>query len=174
MPSPEPQPMPIWRQYLWPAIVVAMLSAHAFVIVGALAVAAALIPAAVTAPAGYEAALGWDAQQAARRASDALGWTLVTTPANSLEVNGDRRVQLLLRDRQGLPVDNATITLVIYHHAKPNERIERRLEPQSVRGVYETVLPMRSEGFWRLHAVAQQGEERLLVDEDLWLGGPSR
>jgi nitrogen fixation protein FixH len=173
MPSPESQPVPVWKQYLWPGIVVAMLSGHAFLIVGALAIAAALIPAAVTAPDGYEAALGWDAQQAARRASDALGWTLLATPSDHVEVSGDRRVQFVLRDREGLPVENATITLTMYHHAKPNERIERQLEPQAVVGVYETVMPMRREGFWRIHAVAQQGEKRLLVDEDLWLGGTS-
>jgi len=170
MPSPESQPIPAWKHYQWPVIVVALLSGHAFIIVGALAVAAALIPAAVTAPSGYADALGWDAQQAAKRASDALGWTLDFTPTDQTELNGDRRVQILLRDAQGLPVENVVITLTMYHHAKPQDRIEQRIEPQSVLGVYEAVLPIRREGLWRLSAVAQRGDDRLLVDEDLWIG----
>lgn len=174
MPSPDPPPPATWKQYQWPVIVVAMLSGHALLIVGALAVAAAMIPAAVTAPDGYEAALGWDAQQAARRASDALGWSFVVTPTDAVEVNGDRHVQIVLRDSEGLPVKSATIELTMYHHARPNESIQRQLGPQSVPGVYETVLPMRREGLWRLNAVAQRGDERLLVNRDLWLGGPTR
>lgn len=173
MPSLEVQPIPLWKQYQWPVIVVALLSGHAFIIVGALAVAAAMIPAAVTAPSGYEDALGWDAQQAAKRASDALGWTLDFTPTDFAELNGDRRVQILLRDAEGLPVKNAVVSLTMYHHARPQDTIEQRIEPQAVLGVYETVLPIRREGLWRLSAVAQRGNDQLIVDRDLWIGEPT-
>lgn len=174
MSNPDAKPVAAWKAYQWPALVVALLAGHMFVIVGALAVAAAMIPAAVTAPAGYEEALAWDKQQAAHRASDALGWKLDFTPTERLEVNGDRHVQLILRDRDGLPVGDATIALTLYHHAHPQERIERRVEPQAVLGVYEVVLPLRNEGLWRLSAVAERDEERLLFDEDLWIGGASK
>jgi hypothetical protein len=173
MPIPEAQPIPLWKQYQWPVIVVALLSGHAFVIVGALVLAAAMIPAAVTAPSGYEDALGWDAQQAAKRASDALGWTLDFTPTDFAELNGDRRVQMLLRDAEGLPVKNAIVSLTMYHHAKPQHRIDQQIQPQAVLGVYETVLPLRREGLWRLSAVAQRGEEQLIIDRDLWIREPA-
>ena len=173
MPSPETKPIAAWRHYQWPVVVVALLSGHAFIIVGALTVAAAMIPAAVTAPSGYEDALGWDAQQAAKRASDALGWTLDLTPTDFVELNGDRRVQLLLRDTEGLPVKDAIVSLTMYHHAKPQDRIDQQIEPQAVLGVYETVLPIRREGLWHLSAVAQRGDDQLIVDRDIWIGGPT-
>jgi hypothetical protein len=172
MHSPETKPIAAWRHYQWPVTIVALLSGHAFIIVGALAVAAAMIPAAVTAPSGYEDALGWDAQQAAKRASDALGWTLDFTPMDFAELNGDRRVQMLLRDAEGLPVKNAIVSLTMYHHAKPQDRIDQRIEPQTVAGVYETILPIRREGLWRLSVVAQRGDDQLIVDRDLWIEGP--
>lgn len=174
MPAADPQSIPAWKRLQWPALVVALLGGHVFLVAGALVLAAAMIPAAVTAPAGYEEALGWDAQQEARRASAALGWTLDVTPLDQAELNGDRRVQFILRDRDGLPVKDATIELSMYHHARPADRVESRLEPQEVLGVYDTVLPLRREGFWRMSAVATRDEDRFLVDADLWIGAPAK
>lgn len=175
MPNNNPQPAADsapWRRYVWPTIVVSLLLGHVLLVTVSLAIAAAMIPGAVTAPAGYEEALAWDDRQEARRASDALGWTLLVAPTDRVEVNGDRQVQFILRDAEGLPIDGATLDVTMFHYAKPADRIERRTPPQTVRGVYEMVLPIRREGQWRISATATRGEDRFLLDTDVWVGRP--
>jgi nitrogen fixation protein FixH len=161
-------------RYGWPVVVVAMLAGHMLLLITAMLVASARIPGAVVAPAGYGEALAWDERQAARRASDRLGWTLDVSPADFVEPTGERRVQLIVRDAAGIPVEGAAVELVMYHYARPDQRIERRLAPGAMPGIFDASLPLRREGQWRLYATATRGDDRLVVETDLWVRGATR
>lgn len=172
--SRDAGPNSVAGRYGWPAAVVALLAGHALLLTTGWLVAAARIPGAVVAPAGYEEALSWDERQAARRAGAALGWVLDVTPTDVTELNGDRRVQVIVRDRDGVPVEGVSVDLQMYHYARPQYRVERRLEPGPMPGVFDTMLPLRREGQWRLYATASRGDDRLIVETDLWVRGLRR
>lgn len=171
-PLASPQP-PAWKPFVWPAIIVALLAGHVIIVGGALVLSAALIPAATVAPAGYAEALAWDDEQALRRASEQLGWTLIVTPSDAIDPAGKRDVAFTIRDANGAPVAGAELLVTLYHHSRPGEAL-RVSVPAAIDepGVYVARLRMRREGFWRLSASARRGQDEMVIESDFWLSQP--
>lgn len=160
-----------WHDFTWPAIIVVLLGGHAFIVTGALLLSSIWIPGASTAPAGYSEALRWDELKASRAASERLGWSLQMTPTERVELNGDRRVEFVLSDADGTPVEGASLSIALYHYSRPRDLVEQTFERTLEKpGHYAASLRIRREGLWRLRATAERGEEHFLVEEDLWIG----
>ena len=159
-----------WRSYSWPVLVALLLGGHVVVVTGALLLSSTLIPGASTAPAGYAEALAWDDLQEARRESERLGWTLEVFPADEQTFAGERVVDFVLQDASGAPIEDADLSVTLYHHSRPNQPLEVRL-PQ---GPYVAMLPLRREGTWRIEAVAERGVDRFLVEADVWVARARR
>lgn len=154
-----------WRGYGWPVLVVALLGGHVVVVIGALVLSSTLIPGASIAPAGYAEAMAWDELQAARRASDRLGWTLEVVPSNESSLNGESRVDFLLSDALGNLIEDAELSVAMYHHSRPDKTVEARLAS----GPYSVTVPRQREGTWRVEAVAERDADRFLVEADIWV-----
>lgn len=129
------------------------------------------IPGAVVTPAGYEEALAWDEHQAQRQASIKLGWSLSAKVHSKAELNGDRRVTFLLRDKQGELVDDSTLQIELYPYTRANHRVIRQLSSNSP-GTFNAVLPLRRAGSWNMYAIALRGTDRFIVESDLWVESP--
>lgn len=163
-----------WHHIRWPAIVVALLAGHIFIVTGALLLSSTWIPGASVAPVSYTDDLKWDELQALRDDSQQLGWSLEVLPTDETEVNGDRRVRFILRDALGEPIPDAKLSVTIYHHSRPNRPSEAIFEPsENASGEREAALDIDREGLWHLDANAQRDDDRFLVENDFWIGKPT-
>ena len=169
-PQNATQPTASWKRFVWPAVIVALLGGHLVLISAALLLSTALIPAATVAPSGYAEALAWDEEQALRRESERLGWSLEVLPSRIADLLGERDVAFVLEDADGAMVDSADLRVTLYHHSRPGEAIRATIPPALDQpGVYAAKLPLKREGLWRLSASAKRGGDELLVDTDFWL-----
>jgi nitrogen fixation protein FixH len=107
----------------------------------------------------YAASRRVDAEQAARAASDRLGWSV--TPA------GQERSGLTLRitDGQGRPVSGLRGTVSAY---RPSDgRLDQALvwqESTQQPGRYRATFPRPAEGLWSLRLDLRRGEHRLYTE----------
>lgn len=162
-----------WSRYKWPVILTTLLLGHSVIIAVALLLSSSMIPGALTAPAGYEEALAWDEQQAALRRSEDLGWALAVIPTDEVLLDGNRKVRFRVVDADGELVPVETLTVRVYRHARPADITELDLS-LAADGEFETALPMSREGLYQLHVVATRGEDRFIVDTELWAPKPNR
>ncbi|MHC4975307.1 MAG: FixH family protein [Planctomycetota bacterium] len=107
----------------------------------------------------YESSERWDATQAERRASDLLGWSLevALTPTHT-----SVRVELVLRDREGNPVENAQVSIVAFPNASASDRVKTSCR-HSGQGVYTTLIDHPRAGLWEVRVRAERGGE-IFVD----------
>lgn len=141
---------------LWPAAMIAVL---ALTVIANLAVLSlAHDPdAAIVEPDAYPRAVAWDSTAARRDASDALGWTAVAA-IGALEGAGESAradVQVTIVDRDGRPVDGASVTVEAIH----NREIRRPSAELAARGggAYAAAMPLPRAGLWELRVQADRG-----------------
>lgn len=146
------------RAWVWPAIVVGLLSAHA-ALCGITIVLATGDPSSAVEPDYYQKALRWDERAAELRAGAALGWTLNVDVASVASVRGERVVRCRLYDRDAQPIDDATLHATIFHHARGADRTTLAFEPVGG-GAYEVSAKLRKAGTWEFRLAAERGDER--------------
>jgi nitrogen fixation protein FixH len=144
---------------LWPIAVVCALAAG--VAASVVLILAANDPAGTASePDYYEHAVAWDSVLAARRASEALGWSAaVEVAARGPEA---ARVAVRITDREARAVDGARVHVTAIHNADGAHWVEGDLTALG-EGRYEGVLPLRRAGRWELRLDARRGRERFLV-----------
>jgi nitrogen fixation protein FixH len=136
----------------WPIIIIALLGCHVLLMVTVAAIAVR-DPSFTVLPNYYQKALNWDEDQARRIESAKLGWSVKVEPATTVSPLGARSIKFLLRDKDGQPVDGATLGVSYYHHAHAGELAEVDLK-QVAAGEFEARLPMRQTGFWQFEISA--------------------
>jgi nitrogen fixation protein FixH len=162
-----------WAHWVWPGLVIALLGAQLGM--GAVAVTLATAdPAWRVVPHYHEQALQWDGVVAARAASDRLGWNVSITPDETRSADGRRSLTVTLVDSLGRPVEGATVTVELWHHARPDALTTVRCEPSTEPGRYLGAARMNRTGLWQVEIAAQRRDERfaksLVVD---WKFAPS-
>ena len=167
-------PSPASRnRFVWPSLVVLLLGGHALLVTTALLLSSALIPAASVAPAGYAEAIAWDEQQARRRESERLGWSIEVAPSEATDVFGQRDIAFVLRDSRDTPLEGAELRVTMYHHSRPGETIRVIVPATEQAGVYAARMRVRREGLWRLAATAEREAQKFFFETDFWLSGGS-
>ncbi len=141
--------------YRWPLIVIAFLGVHVVLISVGVAIATHDPTFAVT-PDYYDKALNWDKIQAAKRASEKLGWKLAIAPALKVQPNGERAVEISLQDRNGHPVAGAQINITYFHHAHAMDRM-KLTGTTAADGKLAVNVPMRWAGFYSFACTADSG-----------------
>ncbi|MBK8014972.1 MAG: FixH family protein [Deltaproteobacteria bacterium] len=97
----------------------------------------------------YQKALDWDALQAARRRSEALGWTA--------KVDASReKLVLELSDRLGAPIADAHVQVEAFHSARADQRVRAALQHDRD-GVYSLERAFDRPGLWAYRFVAERG-----------------
>lgn len=105
----------------------------------------------------YQKAMHWDESAQLQRASARLGWSLAleVEPQNA---NGTQVVSAIIRDREGNPVQGATVTAEWFHHARARERhlAEFVAGPD---GSYAAPLVFSRSGLYEFRLTAKRGDE---------------
>lgn len=156
------------RYWLWPAIIVGMLSAHTL---GCLIVVyiATSDPSQVVVANYHEKAIAWDQHQAQQRASDALGWTCAIEAAQEADMLGERSVRISLRDREGEPLTGAKVGLETYNHIRAGD-ISIADFTEGAPGEYVAMVPMRRPGMWRFDVKATRDQDVFIHHLDQQVG----
>jgi len=154
----------------WPLIIVAFLGGHMVLMAVCVTLAVSGRTQAVESD-YYAKATQHDQHMADQRASDALGWVFAVTPAALPEADGRRRVALELHDAEGQPIDDAAVTLLVFHHAAASQQtiIEaKRFAP----GAYELQLPSARPGVWELRTTAVRDDKLFIDTREIMVQGP--
>jgi nitrogen fixation protein FixH len=141
------------RARWWPFFIIALLVGGAGANV-ALMVIATRDPSFAVEPDYYRKALRWDDVMAQERENAALGW--------SVEVGADSatrptRIALRVSDRDGAPVEDATVQVTAFHNARASQIVAATLAPARG-GRYSAPLPLDRPGLWELRVRVVQGD----------------
>lgn len=152
------------RWWIWPAIIVTMLSLHTFGTLYAVSIANRDRSFKVD-PDYYRKGLAIDSHKAELAASDKLGWT-VSVSADLDEASKTRTVAVKLLDKLGQPVTGATIELSFYHHARGSDVRTLTLRDAATPGVYAAHTDLTAVGFWQFDFVITKGNDRFVKTID--------
>ncbi|MEM8782360.1 MAG: FixH family protein [Planctomycetota bacterium] len=143
----------------WGYVVIALLAGHVTLMTTAVTFALRGFGQAGIEPDFYARAVAWDADKAALQASAELGWRVTVTPDIWQGADGRRQLTVDVRDADGVALEDAEVSLRMYHAVYPTRKADATLRPQG-RGIYQAKLPGLTAGLWRidLKIVARQGE----------------
>jgi len=160
----RPTTLGIPSSIFWPGLVVALLTMS--VSIGAVTIYLATSdPSFAVEKDYYRKALAWDETAAARRASDALGWTAVVEVARDPLPSGERTIRVLLFDDQREPITDATVTVEAFAHARSRDRARPELTA-SPDGSYTGRFRPGLAGLWQFRVHASRGEDSFDSDLD--------
>lgn len=148
----------------WPWILIAMLVFQASMCMVGVAFATRDRSFAVETD-YHRKAVDWDRVVARQRSSQRMGWHS-QIHLNPLREQANEPV-LSLHDERNQPINDASITVQYFHHARASDVREATL--QSVgNGNYRLATPLNRDGKWEFRVVARAGDavftEQLLVD----------
>ncbi len=182
--SPQPGRPSQRRAWFWPGVVVVLLLWQVAMSTTVIVLAHS-DPSVAVEPDYYRRALHWDDESAARRASEALGWRLELTveaeqagtqSARSVDSPGGTGVRLIratLRDRDGRPVDGASMRILAFHYARASDRRQIELVGKGA-GLYEATARLERPGRWEIRLTAQRGEQSFTQRDVVWVSGTDR
>lgn len=162
------------RVWLWPMIVIGMLSAQLLVCGLTLFLALSDATFAVE-PSYYAEATRWSQHAARTQNAKDLGWAVDLTVGNSLADSDTRPLAIALRDRDGTPLSAATVTCVVFHHAHGGDRATLTLR-ETDPGVYATMARLPWSGTWEFRLAATHAGQTLSATErrEISAAGESR
>ncbi len=105
----------------------------------------------------YRRAVAWDATRAAEARGLALGWSV------SLATTADGRLRATVTDRDGLPLDDASVSVEAFHNARAGEKHQATLRTDHANAgdhTYVGALPMTRSGVWVLRVTVDRAGER--------------
>src|SRR5262249_47501333 len=112
----------------------------------------------------YSKALHWDDEQAAMKASAALGWEAGLSFGTALDARGAREVVLNGTGRGGAGVEGATVEVLCFHHARATE-VQKATMKDLGAGHYGASLPVAKRGTWEFRLSVGRGSERFVSRE---------
>lgn len=146
------------KPWFWPAMIVGLLLLAVGANVGLMIVASS-DPSFAVEDDYYDKAVRWDEKRAQDATNLALGWQLDL----STETTVDRgvpavQVGVRLRDRDGAPVEGATVSLETFHLARSAQSLGAT-PTEAGPGWYVTRMPMRRPGLWEFRIDVTRGDE---------------
>lgn len=151
----------------WPGLVLALLGAQLGLVIVAIYLATS-DPSVVVEPNYYQQALRWDEHAAQLRTNAALGWSLTIDVAPTADLRGQRALTATLRHRDGTPLDGATITITLFHHARGHDRTHLTLTAAGA-GRYVARAPLPRSGLWQFRCAVRRGPDTFtaVIDQDI-------
>ncbi|RMF85709.1 MAG: hypothetical protein D6744_00935 [Planctomycetota bacterium] len=156
------------RAWVWPAIVIALLSGH--LLVGAVSFYIANSdPSVAIEPDYYKKALDWDRTAAQMRVNAELGWSTDLSVSREADPRGRRTVALAVRDASGEPIRGAQVTYEAFAQARANRRLTGVFDPREP-GVYAADLLLLRDGMWEFRFTIERGEQRFtcITRQHVW------
>jgi len=130
----------------WPFIIIGLLAVQMICILIMVRIAGA-DPAFGVEPDYYEKAVKWDATAQARANADRAGWTVDALLGPITGLHHQREFRVTLLDPSGSPIENATVRLELFPHARSAARQSATLTPLNP-GVYATSVTTARTGLW--------------------------
>lgn len=140
---------------LWPGIVFVLLGLNACVVAATVYLAKSDRSFAVE-PDYYRKGLAWNQTAAQMARNRALGWT-TQVQVGAVGALG-RHVTVFLRDRDGQPLDGASISVVAFHDARAGQPVDGTCQADD-RGGYATSLPIDRAGWWEFRFHVSRASE---------------
>ncbi len=106
----------------------------------------------------YQKGLNWDETAVQLRKNEQLGWSLDLQLGEDADEFNERAVACTLTDREGRPLDGATIDVIAFPHARGSQRTAITLLGVGD-GRYEAQSRFRRAGLWEFRFVVQRGPE---------------
>lgn len=156
-------------RWTWTAVIVGLLCVQ-LAMSGVAIFLATGDPSAAVVPNYHKHALEWDQYVAVKQQSAALGWQWDVTVEPKGDVYGNHQVTLELHDRDGRPLDGATLDLHVWHHARAAEPVQIALSAVKDRpGIYAGTAVLRRSGLWHLDLLVRHGGQSFLGEgEQTW------
>jgi nitrogen fixation protein FixH len=139
----------------WPLFVVVLLGGQVILML-VMAYMATSDPSFAIEPDYYQKGLDWDQSAAQTRENARLGWRVRIEVGDSQGVLGERTVHCTLHDRDRQPLDGADVHLMVFPHARGNQRREIDLAGTG-NGVYTGHLRFDREGLWEFRFIVNRG-----------------
>ena len=158
----------------WPVIIVTALALHVVAWLGVVYLAISN-PSYAVEEDYYQKALAWDAKRAQDRTNSDLGWRLESAVDAVPAPGADAVLTARLSDRDGHPLDGATIAVETFHNARAHDILRGALRPVGG-GAYRISLPMRRNGRWELRYTVDLGDAHFTRSEvrNLLVTAPDR
>lgn len=158
-PAPPPSPSSGSHRNAWffPALVIGLLTLQVTMCVFA-AILANSDPTSSVEPDYYRKAVAWDDSARLRRASAALHWKAELSVSDEAALSGERRVLCRLHDSAGAPVEGASVTAEMFHHARASNR-HTLIFGALPNGEYATLAPSTLPGLWEFRLTATHGAD---------------
>jgi len=151
---------------IWPMIVVGILGVS-WVVCGITVYAALSDSSHAIEDDYYERAVSWDETMAARRASEALGWTAEVAVSAADPHTGKRWLTVSIVDASGAPVSLDGAEAVAFHHARRGEARAVTLRSTGT-GTAAGELGVGADGLWQVRLRALSGDDVFLDSQDVW------
>jgi nitrogen fixation protein FixH len=150
----------------WPVLIVALLVGGAGANIALMVIATRDASFAVE-PDYYDKAVHWDDVMRQESRNAALGWS-VAVHFDAASVPGQVRVAARVSDRDGAPVEGATVHVTAFHSARASRILTATLAPES-NGSYSAPLPLNRPGVWELRLRVEQGDRVFsqVLDQEL-------
>ena len=159
------------HRLFWVGLIVALLAGQIMLMLVAVYLATT-DPSFAIEPDYYQKGLRWDTVAAQARRNERLGWSVRIELGPDVTVRGERALICSLADREGRPLDGATVVVEAFSHARGNERTAVALLPAG-RGRYEAPVRFARQGLWEFRLAIQRGSDTFTYTEqrELWSPG---
>ena len=158
---------PLLQRLLWPWGLVCMVGAVVCVDVTMLVLASG-DPSFAVAKVDGDPSEAWNARRRQEARNDALGWDArldVDLPAGKTPV-----AVLRLRDADGNPVTDATVSLTAFHHARAADRLKTVLVADAdAPGTYRGSIRIAREGRWAFEIYCAADAERFTSEQERFI-----
>lgn len=142
------------RGWYWPWLLVGLLGALCGINLAMVYIATS-DPSFAVEDDYYGKALRWDQSMAQTRANEALGWH-ATLDVGRLAPGGTD-LSVALTDRDGRPLDGASITVDAFHNARAGHVLSASFAATATPGTLAARLPMRRPGLWEFRLRVTRG-----------------
>lgn len=158
-PSPATVDKPS-RHLFWPILLTSLISIHVVSVVVMVIVATHDRSFAIE-PDWYLKGLNYERTSRQQRDNTRLGWSVQLDVGEPLAGTHRRNVTCKVLDREGKPVENATVDLLAFAHLHASPAIDRPpnlLLPRKS-GEYAATLNFEDPGMWEFRLVIKRGRE---------------
>jgi nitrogen fixation protein FixH len=145
------------RHLFWPVLITSLIGIHIVSVVTMVVVATHDRSFAIE-PDFYQKGLHYDQTIQQQRENTRLGWSVKLEVSRPLSGTNMRNVACRLVDRDGKPLDGATVDLVAFAHVRASRRISCVLMSQDA-GHYVGTMAFADPGIWEFRLAVTRGKE---------------
>lgn len=170
----DAKPLPPWRVYFWPALVIGLLVGQ-IVLMAIMVLVATRDQGFAVEPDYYQKALHWDAHAQQLRDNQRLAWQTELSLGDTMGPLGERDLICTLLNSDGQKLDGAQIDVITFPHARGTQRHELALTGEGD-GRYVASTRFPRDGLWEFQLKITRGPEVFTqtIRRDVYPPGESR